>query len=181
VPGVHLIALVLAVVTISILVELLRRRQLRQKYALIWIVVGVAVAVVAIFPGTFNRIARDMGVVNPADLLVVLAALFLLLVCVHLSWEIGRLEDRNRRLAEALTLRRNDVDRLAQKSGGRAGPEGHQQSPAGAEGHQQSPAGPEGLQESPPAQPDEVSDPGDEAGGRRQPAPRASQTRSGPS
>ncbi|MBO0731021.1 MAG: DUF2304 domain-containing protein [Acidimicrobiaceae bacterium] len=150
--GVHLIALVLAVVTISLLVELLRRRHLRQKYALMWIVVGVAVAVVAIFPGTFNRIARDMGVVNPADLLVVLAALFLLLVCVHLSWEIGRLEDRNRRLAEELTLLRNDVDRLAQKS-----------------------------EADPVRRPSEVSDPGDEGAGRRQPAPRASRTPFGPS
>ncbi len=161
-PGVHLIALVLAVITISVLVELLRRRQLRQKYALIWIVVGIAVAAVAIFPGTFNRVARDLGVVNPADLLVVLAALFLLLVCVHLSWEIGRLEDRNRQLAEELALLRNDVDRLAQATG----------------------AQPAAIPSDAPARAsdDERLKPGDgDAGARRPPAPRGSRTPSGPS
>jgi hypothetical protein len=115
--GVHLIALVLAIVTITVLVELLRRRQLRQKYVLTWIVVGVVVAAIAISPGTFNRAAKAMGVINPADLLVVLAALFLLLVCVHLSWEVGRLEERSRRLAEELALVRNDVDRLSSRPG----------------------------------------------------------------
>ncbi len=111
--GVHLIALVAAVITIAVMVELLRRRQLRQKYALMWVLVGLVVAVIAITPGTFNHIAHRLGVISPPDLLVVLAALFLLLVCVHLSWEIGRLEDRSRRLAEELTLVRKEVEDLS--------------------------------------------------------------------
>jgi hypothetical protein len=115
--GVHLIALIAAVVTIAVMVELLRRRQLRQKYALMWVLVGVVVAVIAITPGTFNHVAHHLGVINPPDLLVVIAALFLLLVCVHLSWEIGRLEDRSRRLAEELALLRKEVEDLAQPSG----------------------------------------------------------------
>ena len=110
--GVHLIALIAAMITITVMVELLRRRQLRQKYALMWVLVAVVVAVIAITPGTFNHGAHALGVISPPDLLVVLAALFLLLVCVHLSWEVGRLEDRSRRLAEELTLLRKEVDDL---------------------------------------------------------------------
>ncbi len=108
--GVHIIALVSALITISALVELLRRRQLRQKYVLTWVSVGIVVAVIAITPGTFNSIAHRLGVINPPDLLVVLAALFLLLVCVHLSWEIGRLEDKARVLAEEVAILRKDAD-----------------------------------------------------------------------
>ena len=39
-----------------------------------------------------------------------LAALFLLTVCVRLSWEVGRLEDRTRLLAEEVALLRKDLD-----------------------------------------------------------------------
>ena len=115
--GVHLIALSAAVITIAVMVELLRRRQLRQKYALMWVLVGLVVAVIAITPGTFNHIAHRLGVISPPDLLVVLAALFLLLVCVHLSWELGRLEDRSRRLAEELALVRKEVEDLSRPAG----------------------------------------------------------------
>ncbi|HLG66985.1 MAG TPA: DUF2304 domain-containing protein [Acidimicrobiales bacterium] len=78
--GVHVIALVSALVTLSVIVELSRRRQLREKYAVVWLAVGLVVAVFAIAPGLFNRLAHAMGVINPPDLLSVVSVLFLL-VC----------------------------------------------------------------------------------------------------
>ena len=110
--GVHVIALVSALTTLTVIVELTRRRQLREKYAVLWLAVGVVVAVFAISPALFNRLAHAMGVINPPDLLTVLAALFLLVVCVHLTWELGRLEDKTRLLAEEVALLRNDLDEL---------------------------------------------------------------------
>ena len=110
--GVHIIALVSALVTVTVIIELSRRRQLREKYALVWLAVGIVVAVIAITPGLFNRFAHAIGVHNPPDLLTVVAALFLLVVCVHLSWELGRMEDKTRLLAEEVTLLRNDLEAL---------------------------------------------------------------------
>lgn len=115
--GVHLISLISALVTIAALVEMLRRRQIRQRYALLWVVVGVLVAVVAISPSLFNAAAHGLGVKNPPDLLAVLAALFLLLVTVHMSWELGRLEDRTRVLAEEVALLRSDLAELQERAG----------------------------------------------------------------
>jgi hypothetical protein len=108
--GVHIIVLVSAIATLSVIVELSRRRQLREKYAFLWLGVSVFVAVVAIAPGLFNRLAHAMGVINPPDLLTVGAALFLLVVCVHLSWELGRMEDKTRLLAEEVALLRHDME-----------------------------------------------------------------------
>jgi hypothetical protein len=110
--GVHIIALVSAVITVTVIIDLSRRRQLREKYALVWLTVAVVVAAIAIAPGLFNRMAHNMGVINPPDLLLVVAALFLLVVCVYLSWELGRMEDKTRLLAEELSLLRNDVEGL---------------------------------------------------------------------
>ena len=110
--GVHLIAILAAVATIAVIVELSRRRQLREKYALVWMTVGVVMAVFAISPGLFNRLAHSVGVKNPPDLLTVLASLFLLVVCVQFSWEMGRMEDRSRLLAEEVALLRNQIENL---------------------------------------------------------------------
>lgn len=108
--GVHIIALVSALVTLSVIVELSRRRHLHDKYAVLWMAVGVVIAVFAIAPGLFNSIAHSVGVKNPPDLLTVLAALFLLMVCVYLSWEVGRLEDKTRILAEEVALLRAEME-----------------------------------------------------------------------
>ena len=113
--GVHVIALVSAVATLVVIIELSRRRQLHPKYAVLWLSVGVVLAVFAVSPGLFNRMAHALGVISPPALLTVLAALFLLMVCVYLSWEVGRLEDKTRLLAEELALLRKDV---ADGSGG---------------------------------------------------------------
>lgn len=110
--GVHIIALISALLTLSVIVELTRRRQLREKYALVWLSVGVVVAVIAIAPGVFNRFAHDMGVISPPALLTVVAALFLLVVCVYLSWELGRMDDKTRVLAEEVSLLRNEIEGL---------------------------------------------------------------------
>lgn len=107
--GVHITALVACAVTVTALVELLRRRQLRDKYAVVWLLVSVPIVIFAIAPGLFNRLAHALGVINPPDLLTVAAALFLLVVCVYLSWEVGRLEDKTRLLAEEVALLRKEL------------------------------------------------------------------------
>jgi hypothetical protein len=123
--GVHIIALVSAVVTVTVIIELSRRRQLREKYALVWLAVAVVVAAIAIAPALFNRAAHAMGVISPPDLLTVLGSLFLLVVCVYLSWELGRMEDKTRLLAEELSLLRNDLEVLRAP---KPAPDGHRES-----------------------------------------------------
>jgi hypothetical protein len=108
--GVHLIAIVSAAVTLTVIVELSRRSQLRTKYMVVWLLVGLVIAVFAIAPGLFNSLADAVGVKNPPDLLLVIASLFLLMVCVYLSWELGRLEDKTRILAEEIALLRDELD-----------------------------------------------------------------------
>ena len=121
--GVHIIAIVAAVATIAVIVELSRRRQLREKYALVWLASGAVMAVFAISPGLFNDLAHSIGVKNPPDLLAVMACLFLLMVCVQFSWEMGRLQDRTRLLAEEVALLRNEMQQMRADPGsdGRVG------------------------------------------------------------
>ena len=108
---VHLIALVAGGISCSVMFELLRRRQLKEKYAVLWLVVGVGMVVLAVFPGLLDVTARFVGVQSGPNLLLFVGVLVLLLVCVHLSWEVSRLEDKSRALAEEVGLLRLELDR----------------------------------------------------------------------
>jgi hypothetical protein len=114
---VHLIALLSGLATLVVIVELTRRRQLREKYALVWLGVGFLIAVFAVTPSLFDQLAHSLGVASPPALLTVLASLFLLTVCVHYSWEIGRLDGRCRLLAKEVALLRKDLEDLNASGG----------------------------------------------------------------
>ncbi len=92
------------VVLLGFIYELLRRRQLREKYAVLWVIVGVLVIPFAFFPHLLDTLARGVGVASGVSLVLFLAVVFLLLVCVHLSWEASRLEEETRCLAEEVAL-----------------------------------------------------------------------------
>jgi hypothetical protein len=105
----HLLVSIVAVPCLFFILRLVRKRQLRAKYSLLWLSVGVAFAVLAVSPGLLDWAAGKVGVDYQPALLFLVGMVFLLLVVVHLSWELSRLEDRTRILAEELSLLRTDV------------------------------------------------------------------------
>jgi hypothetical protein len=115
----YTLGLIGAAVTLLVVFELLRRRMLREKYAVFWVFLAVLIAVVAVFPGLLAAAARLTGVQVPANLLFFVASLVLLAVNVQLSTEICRLEDRTRALAEELAMVRLRQDQAERSAAGR--------------------------------------------------------------
>lgn len=107
---VHIGTLTVAALSVASMLELVRRRQLKEKYAVLWLVVGLGMLVLGAFPGLLNNVADVVGVKDPPNLLLFAAALLLLLVCVHLSWEASRLEEKTRTLAEEVALLRREME-----------------------------------------------------------------------
>ncbi|MET3205675.1 UNVERIFIED_ORG: hypothetical protein ABID57_002852 [Arthrobacter sp. UYEF1] len=107
-----LAAFILALVIVVLVVEMLRRKKLREKYAALWLVVGVATLVLAAFPQLLAQTARLLGVQVPSNLLFSMTILLALGVCLHLSWEISVVEDETRTLAEEAAILRTHIERL---------------------------------------------------------------------
>ena len=98
------LGLAAAAVLLVFVLELLRRGILRERFAALWLAVGAALAIVAVFPGILRSAADALGFELPSNLLFFGAIVFLLLVSVQLSYEVSRLDARTRRLAEDLAL-----------------------------------------------------------------------------
>ncbi|MGB8020775.1 MAG: DUF2304 domain-containing protein [Candidatus Nanopelagicales bacterium] len=100
--------------------EMLRRGILRERFAALWLVVTAMLTVGALFPSLLERTASALGFEVPANLLFFTAILLLLLVAVQLSFEVSRLEQRTRRLAEDLALLTHEVRQLRSMAGEKA-------------------------------------------------------------
>lgn len=103
---------IVGVMLLAVILELLRRRQLREKYAVLWIIVGLVVVPLAIFPRGLDRVAQLIGVASGVSLVLFLGMIVLLLICAHLSWEVSQLEEETRSLAEEIALVRTRLAEL---------------------------------------------------------------------
>ena len=113
------LGLIGGLLTLVVIFEMLRRQRLREKYAVIWVVVVIATVLLAVFPQMLTRSADVLGVEVPANLLFFGAIMLLLFISIQLSYEIGRLEERTRTLAEEVALLRLQHERQH----GRSAPE----------------------------------------------------------
>lgn len=104
-----LVTSVAGLVLVLAILELLRRRQLREKYAVVWLAVGVLVIPAALFPRFLDSVAHTLGIVNGVSLALFIGIVFVILVCMHLSWEANRLEEETRTLAEEVALLRLEI------------------------------------------------------------------------
>lgn len=109
----NLAAFVLALAIVVFVLEMLRRKKFREKYATLWLVVGALTVVLAAFPRLLNIASELVGVQLPSNLLFILSILLLLGVCLHLSWELSVLEDETRTLAEEVAILRTQIEDVA--------------------------------------------------------------------
>lgn len=104
--------IVIAVIIIAVVLWLLLTRRLREKYAVLWLLIAMAVLIVGIFPGLWEALTIALGVQLPSNLLFAAAILLLMGVALHLSWELSGSEDEVRRLAEEAAILRAQVEAL---------------------------------------------------------------------
>lgn len=102
-------AFVVSLALVAIVIELLRRKHLREKFAVLWLIIGLATIVLAGFPQLLEFATRLVGVQIPANLLFTMSILLLMGVCLHLSLILTKVEDQTRTLAEEVALLRFQI------------------------------------------------------------------------
>jgi len=84
--------------------ELVRRRRMLERYALLWLFSAVVLLGLAVWRGALNVIAHAIGVIYPPNAIFVVAFGFVLLLLLHFSLAVSRLTDQTKVLAQRLAL-----------------------------------------------------------------------------
>jgi hypothetical protein len=101
----HVFVATVTLASLIFIIRLVRTHRLRAKYSMLWVSIGLALTVLAASPKLLDRVSAWIGVAYPPTTLFIVAITLLLLVAVHFSWELSRLEERTRILAEELAVR----------------------------------------------------------------------------
>lgn len=106
------VAITIAVVTLLVIVELVRKRKLREEYSLLWIVTALALLVLAWQPRLLNVFKNLVGIVEPQSALLFGALLFLMLTALQFSVRLSKLTYRNKSLSQRVALLEEELTRL---------------------------------------------------------------------
>ena len=101
---ISILAAVACVVLLLVILELIRRGRLREKYAILWLATGVVLLALAIWRDGLDTIAGWAGVGYAPAILFAIGALFVLVVLLHYSTVISKLADQNTHLAQKVAL-----------------------------------------------------------------------------
>ena len=108
---VSIVAAIASLVLILVVLELIRSRRLRERYALLWLLTGVVLLALSLWRSGLNTIAGWLGVKGyPPAVLFAVATLFILLVLLDYSTVISKLSDQNSILAQRVALLESRVD-----------------------------------------------------------------------
>lgn len=92
-----------SVLLLFVIFELIRRRKLKEEYSLLWLLSGIVILIFSICPGLLNIISKILGMYYLTTLFVI-SFLFLLAIVLHFSTVISRLSEKNKKLAQELSI-----------------------------------------------------------------------------
>ena len=110
--GVSIAATIASLLLLLGVLELVRRRRLREKYALLWIVTAVVLLVLSVWRGAVSSIAGVLGVAYGPAVIFAVGALFVLIVLLHYSTVISALTDRTVILAQRVAILEQRIGEL---------------------------------------------------------------------
>ncbi len=100
----YIFGVVSAMLILFVVIEMLRRRHLRERHAIWWLFAGVLALIAGVFPATLGWAASLIGIEVPINLVFFVSIAILFLVCLQHSSELTRLESKTRTLAERIAL-----------------------------------------------------------------------------
>jgi len=111
-PKQKIFAVIASVALILVVGVLIKRRKLREEYALLWLATGLSMLVLVIGYPLLRWLSELIGAVAPTTTLFLFAMLFLILISIHFSVKFTTLSDQMQSVTTELALLRKELEDL---------------------------------------------------------------------
>ena len=105
-PQARILAAAIAIGFMAMILEMIRRHRLQERYSVIWFIAGLGMLAGAAFPGLLEVVADVMGVRDTNVALFSLVLLLLLGLALNFSVIVSRQSEQITRLAQEEALER---------------------------------------------------------------------------
>ena len=101
---IQVVSIVAAAGLFLVVLEMVRRRRLLERYALLWLFSALALLGLAVWSGLLERIASTIGIIYPPNALFLIAFGFVLVLLLLFSIAVSRLTDQTKVLAQRVAM-----------------------------------------------------------------------------
>src|SRR5919108_2150229 len=109
----QIVAIVASSALVLIVFELLRRRRLIERYALLWLLSSLVLLGLSVWTGLLKVVSDAVGIVYPPNALFMIAFAFVLVLLLHFSLAISRLSGETKVLAQEVARLDKEMRDLA--------------------------------------------------------------------
>ena len=92
------------VASLLFVLELVRRRKLKEEYSLLWLATAIVLIVLSVSRPLLDTLASLVGIFYPPSALFLVAMIFVLFILLHFSTVLTRLTQENKENAQQLAL-----------------------------------------------------------------------------
>lgn len=127
----RILLLMLGLALLGVTLELIRKRRLREEYAVLWVCTALMLLAFVVMPGLVFQVAAYLNL-DHAVLMMLLCFLFLSAIVMHYSVVITKLSDRAKGLSQELALLKDEMSKLrgAERESPPAAPESRPKPPS---------------------------------------------------
>jgi hypothetical protein len=97
---------------LALVFELVRRKRLSERYAILWLLAAVTLFVLAAWKGLLTSLSDDVGISYPPSALFAVAIGLIAMILLHFSLAVSRLSDQNKVLAQRLGLLQQRIEEV---------------------------------------------------------------------
>jgi hypothetical protein len=113
---VQIVAIIGAIALLMVVLEMVRRRRLLERYALLWLFSAIVILGLAVWRGALERVATAVGIYSPPNALFFIALGFILLLLLHFSAAVSRLADQSKVLAQRQAIAEQQLRELRRQA-----------------------------------------------------------------
>lgn len=113
---VQIVAVLVSALLLLGVLELVRRRRLLERYALLWLLSALVLLALAVWRDLLALVSSALGIAAPPNALFFVALAFVLVLLLHFSLAVSRLTDQTKVLAQRLALLEERVRRAKDDS-----------------------------------------------------------------
>ena len=109
-PRLKILVVIIGIIIFLGIIDLVRRRKLREEYSFIWLMTGFVFVLFAVDGDILSFVSDLIGISLPVNALFFMALMFVMLLCLYFSLRISALTTQVKNLAQQLALLQSGKD-----------------------------------------------------------------------
>ena len=108
-------AIIVSCALLVFIIELVRRKRLREEYSWLWLLTGSIILILALWYDLLQWVTRLTGAALPTSTLFFLGLVFLILISIQFSVKVSELHNQVKNLVQEMGLLKNRIEELGEE------------------------------------------------------------------